>query len=133
MPSYLVTCPHSRIADNSGVRLEQGFGVLQIGRVETLLEPAVDWGEQIAGVALFSLLAPEPGEADGGTQFPQSGALLAGDGQGTAEACLRLVVGGTVTSSNSPRIRCNSASNQRPPVRLTRPKASSARASPVSA
>jgi len=40
-------------------RLEQRFHLLQIGRIETLSEPAVDGGKEIARLAPPPLLAPK--------------------------------------------------------------------------
>ena len=54
----------------------QRFCLLQIGRGETFGEPAVNRGEQVAGFGGVALVAPEPGEAYGGAQFPELGFLL---------------------------------------------------------
>ena len=55
---------------------EQRFWLFEIGRVETLGEPAVDWREKVAGFGVMALVAAEPGEAHGGAQFPELGPLL---------------------------------------------------------
>jgi hypothetical protein len=43
-----------RAANGASLRselIEQGFGVLQIGGVETLREPVIDFGEQASSIA----------------------------------------------------------------------------------
>ena len=60
---------------------EQRFCLFEIGRVETLGEPAVDRGEKVAGFGWVTLIAAEPGEAHGSAQFPELGPLLLGDAQ----------------------------------------------------
>jgi hypothetical protein len=41
---------------------EQGFRVLQVRRVQTLGEPAVNWGENVARLGAATLMRPEAGE-----------------------------------------------------------------------
>ena len=53
--------------------LQQRLSLLQIERVEALGEPAVDRGEQIAGLPALALLAPEPRHAHRGAEFPGFG------------------------------------------------------------
>jgi hypothetical protein len=50
--------------------VEQRLGVLQIGGVEALGEPAEDRGEQRHGLVRPALLAVQAGEAHSGAQFP---------------------------------------------------------------
>ena len=57
--------------------VEQRLRVLEIGGVEALGEPAVDWREQVAGLSALALMRPQPGEAGRGAEFPGSGALRA--------------------------------------------------------
>ena len=64
--------------------VEQLLRSFQIGRVEALGEPAVDRGEEVAGLTPAALIAAEPSEARGGPQFPELGLLLHGDAQGLA-------------------------------------------------
>jgi hypothetical protein len=64
--------------------VEQFLRLFQIGRAEALGEPAVDRGEEVTGFGVAPLVAAEPGEARGGAQFPELGALLLGDAQGFA-------------------------------------------------
>jgi hypothetical protein len=54
----------------SAQRVEQRLGLLQIGRIEALREPAIDRSKEIAGVVVFALVAPEPAKAAGGPEFP---------------------------------------------------------------
>ena len=45
----------------SGMQLiEQGFGLLQIERVEAFSKPAVHWSEHFASLLRLALIAPEP-------------------------------------------------------------------------
>src|SRR5216684_1105096 len=52
-------------------RVEQRLGLLKIGRIEALCEPGIDRAEEIAGFIAFALVAPEPGKAARGPQFPK--------------------------------------------------------------
>src|SRR6516162_753838 len=63
---------------------QQRLCLFEIGHVEALGEPAVDWREKVAGFLASTLLSPQPGEARGGAQFPELSALLLGDAQGLA-------------------------------------------------
>jgi hypothetical protein len=66
---WLITCGHS--APNSYCQLlDEDFGLLQNPGPEALSEPPVDRCEQIACFCVLPLLAPQPGEAHGGTQLP---------------------------------------------------------------
>ena len=58
--------------------------ILEVRRVEAFGEPAVDRGEQVMGFGAAISVAAEPGEGDGGAQFPQLGLLLLGDRPGLA-------------------------------------------------
>ncbi len=60
----------------SGVQLgEQRLGLLQIERVETFGEPAIDRSEKRAGRIPFALIAPQPRDANR-AQFPRLCLLL---------------------------------------------------------
>src|SRR5215831_10960059 len=48
---------------------QQRLGVLEVGGVETLSEPAVDVGEHGARLVAMALLSHQPREAGGRTQF----------------------------------------------------------------
>src|SRR6516164_2190909 len=65
-------------------RVEQRPRLPEIGRVEAFGEPAVDRREDVAGFGAAALVAAEPREARGGSQFPELGLLLPGDAQGFA-------------------------------------------------
>src|SRR5262245_19848899 len=67
--------------------LEQRLDLDEIGRVKAFGEPAINWREEIAGLTALALVAPEPGQAAGGAEFPQLGALTAGDRHALVEAC----------------------------------------------
>ncbi len=54
--------------------LKQSLGVLQIRRVKALGEPAVDGGEQIAGLVDLALFLPHAGQAGCGAQLQRLGA-----------------------------------------------------------
>jgi hypothetical protein len=51
----------------------QGFGLLQVGGVKSLSEPAVDLGQALMGIDALALLLPQAGEARGCTQLPGFG------------------------------------------------------------
>ena len=74
----------------SGVQLiEQRLGLLQIERVEAFGEPAIDWGEKIAGLIPLALIAPEPRHAHRRAQLPGLCLLLARDRERTLEIRFR--------------------------------------------
>jgi len=61
--------------------VEERFCLLEIGGIEAFGEPAIDRREKVAGFNVLVLVATEPGEAHGGTQFPELGLLFLGDTQ----------------------------------------------------
>ena len=80
----------------SGVQLiEQRAGLLQIERVETFGEPAVDRSEKITRLIPLALLAPEAGEAGGSAKLEQERPLRIGDLKGGAKRALSLFGGET--------------------------------------
>ncbi len=86
--SAAIRCRHRPLGTGYGEQLrcikcvQQRLRLLEIGRVETFGEPAVDWCEEVAGFGVAALVAAEPGEARGGAQFPELGLLLLRDAQG---------------------------------------------------
>ena len=74
----------------SSQSLEQGLGVLQIGRIEAFSEPIEQRGQQIIGFCIPALVAPEAGEADRGAEFEEFGRLTLGERCGPAKQVLRL-------------------------------------------
>ena len=66
--------------------LQQRLGVLQIGGVKTLGEPAIDRREQLARCSALAVLLPQATQARGGAQLPGFGLLAAGNGEGLLEA-----------------------------------------------
>jgi hypothetical protein len=64
----------------SGQLIQQRLRVLQVRRIETLTEPAVDRAEQITSFNALALVAPEPGEAGRCPQLKELCALLLGNG-----------------------------------------------------
>jgi hypothetical protein len=78
-----ITVAHSRIQTWSAELVEQPLGVLQVGGVEALGEPAVDRREEIVGPSALALIAPEATKAGRGTQFERLGLLASRDGAGT--------------------------------------------------
>src|SRR5215217_7608503 len=68
--------------------VEQGFGLLEVGRVKALREPAIDRCQQLAGFGLLPLLLPEATQAHGGPQLQGFGLLAAGDGDGLTKTLL---------------------------------------------
>jgi hypothetical protein len=49
----------------SGQLFEQRLGLLQVGGVKALGEPAVDWGQQLARLITLALLLPQVAQAYG--------------------------------------------------------------------
>jgi len=62
--------------------VEERLCLFQIAGVEALGVPLTDRCEQIARFGAVALVAPQPGKAHCGAQFPQLGTLLRGDAQG---------------------------------------------------
>ena len=73
-----------------GKFVEQRLGLLQIGRIEALGEPAKDWGEQIASLTTLALIAPEPRHAHRRAQFERLCLLLPRNRKRTFEIRFRL-------------------------------------------
>ncbi len=70
--------------------VEQRPGVLQVSRIKSLGEPAIDRCEQIRGFLALALALPQPAQAYGRTQLPRLGLLTASNSQGLLEAGFRL-------------------------------------------
>ena len=83
------TLTSSMISAGSRQFVEQRLCLFEIGRVEAFGEPAVDRREEIAGFGAPALVAPEPGEARGGAQFPELGLLLLGRCSGLCDTVPR--------------------------------------------
>src|SRR5689334_20711339 len=60
------------------------FGLLQIRRVEALVEAVIDRRQKIPRFYAATLVKTELSETRGSTQFPELGLLLLGDAQGFA-------------------------------------------------
>src|SRR5215831_4311556 len=60
-------------------RVQQCLHILQVSRIKSFGEPAVDRREQLVGLTAFALLLPQPAQARGGAQFPRLGLLVAGE------------------------------------------------------
>ena len=69
----------SHIQTWSAELVEQGLGVLQVGGVKPLGEPAVDRCQEVVRLGTPTLIAPQPSKAGGRTQLPETRALPAGD------------------------------------------------------
>jgi hypothetical protein len=74
---------------SSRQRLQQRLGLLQIGGIEPLGEPAIDRGQQLVGLSPLALVLPQAAQAGGGPQLPRFGLLAAGNGQGLLETGFR--------------------------------------------
>jgi hypothetical protein len=48
----------------------------EIRRIKALGKPIMDWREQLKRLLCPALVAPQPGEAGGGAQFPGEGTLM---------------------------------------------------------
>jgi hypothetical protein len=62
--------------------VEQRLGVLEVGGVEALGEPTVDWGEQVVGLPPLALLGPQPREASCRSEFEGFRTLISRDFDG---------------------------------------------------
>jgi hypothetical protein len=71
--------------------LQQRPGLLQIGGVKALGEPAVDWRQQLARFGLLVLLLPQAAQASGRPQCESTGLLGPCYVEGLLEALFRLV------------------------------------------
>jgi hypothetical protein len=64
------SCPLADLGDYSYQLVEQRLGILQIGGVEPLGEPAIDGNEQFARFSLATLIPAQLGEACHCAQLP---------------------------------------------------------------
>src|SRR5215469_16612650 len=90
----------SRICRSAFLRSKffvQRLGVLKVGGVEALCEPAVDLGEHPVRLVAFSLLREQPRETGRRAQFEESGRLAPGDVDSGAKTALRLCLVGWFT------------------------------------
>ena len=71
--------------------VEQGFGLLQIGSVKPIGEPAVNLRQQLAGRGALPLILPQPREAQRGAELQHLGLLVTGHLQRLLETGLGLV------------------------------------------
>jgi hypothetical protein len=71
-------------------RVEQRLGLLEVGGVKALGEPAVDGRQQLMGLGALALLLPQARQAGGGAQLPGPGLLAADNGQGVLKTDFRL-------------------------------------------
>ena len=104
----------TRAASSLRQLFQQCPRLLQIARVETFSEPAVDRSEQFARLLHFTLVAPEACEAHGGAELlPGFGLLLVCDRERTVEIALCLCSVGAPGdfSAISPAVRLTSASH----------------------
>src|SRR5215510_6001297 len=70
---------------------QQCLGLLQVGGVKALREPAVDRGQQVVSLLALSLLLPESTQAHGRAQLQRFRLLAAGHGQGLLKTGLSLM------------------------------------------
>ena len=75
---------------SSGQFLQQCLGLLEVGGVKALGEPAIDRGKQ--RFDMLALLLPQAAEAGGGAQFERLRMLATRHVEGLVEAGLRLGV-----------------------------------------
>ena len=69
--------------------LQQGIRLLEVGRVKTLGEPAIDRRQQLVRLGPLAPLPPQAGQAHRGAQFQRLRLLAAGDAKGSLEAGFR--------------------------------------------
>lgn len=55
----------AQLRTSSAEFVEQRPGVLEVGGIEALDEPAVDRSQEVMGLGAFALIGPQPGEAGG--------------------------------------------------------------------
>ena len=67
--------------------IQESLGCDEIGHVEAAAEPTVDRGQQISGLGALVLIAPQPREANCGTQLEKLSFLLARNLEGTLKVC----------------------------------------------
>src|SRR5438093_5933726 len=84
LPRYApIACHSSRSAPRACCTLRQLLqqcpGLLEVGSVKALGEPAVNGRQQLAGCGALALLLPQAAQARRGTEFPRLGALATGD------------------------------------------------------
>ena len=79
---------------SSGQLLQQYFGLLQVFRIKSLGEPAVDFRQYLPSLSWPALLLPQPRQTRCGTQLPGFSLLLLGDFNGLVETRFRLGGGG---------------------------------------
>src|SRR5579872_5847292 len=70
--------------------IEQGLGLLQVERIETFAEAAVDGCQKVVSFRGSPLIGPKFGERGGGSQFPELRLLPLCESDGGFEALLRL-------------------------------------------
>jgi hypothetical protein len=72
MPVEPLLCTYSPLRGNRRLSqfVEQRLGLFEIGGIEPLGKPAVDWGEQRHRLFAPALLAAQAGEARRAEQFP---------------------------------------------------------------
>ena len=72
--------------------LQQRLGLLEVGGIKALGEPAVDRREQGVRCHALALLLPQPPQAHGCPQLPGLGLLAAGNDEGVVETGFGLSV-----------------------------------------
>src|SRR5262245_50165060 len=86
------TCKCAPMGRRPGVlgseRSQEHPGLLEVGAVEALREPAVDRRQQLVRLVPLVLLLPQTRQARGRPQLPGLGLLAAGNGQGLLKTCL---------------------------------------------
>ena len=71
-------------------RLQQRLGLLQVGGVKALREPAIDRRQQRVGLGALALLLPQATQAHGGPELQRLRLLAAGDVQSALQPGFRL-------------------------------------------
>jgi hypothetical protein len=99
----------------SGQFGQQGFGLLQVGGVKPLGEPAINIRQELAGLVPLALPVPQPTQAHGRPRLQRFRLLAAGDGEGATPPLFRLMcISGPVTSRMP---RASQVISLRPPGR----------------
>jgi hypothetical protein len=73
-------------------RRQQCLGLLQVGGVKALGEPAVERRQQVVGLGALALVLPESAQAHRGAEFEGLGLLLTSHGEGLPKTPLAVVL-----------------------------------------
>src|SRR5882724_3348389 len=76
--SPVLNAVHGTMSANKSSCVKERLGLLQVGRVKALGEPAVDLHQQLLGRGALPLTLPQPREAQRGAELQRLGLLATG-------------------------------------------------------